>query len=320
MIKKHTLLLALLFLLAAPAAGLTATLDRVVAVVNEDLITLSELNEEGGAFFAKVKAEAPPHNRAAALRQARQQVLESLIDRKLLLQRAAKRGLTITDAEVDMQYEAIRTRNNLSEAQFTAQLTAMGRTTEQYKETLKAQIVRQRLISYEIHSKVVITGEDIEKYYQEEYGQEEEQDGMHILQIGVSVGGDPAASRMKAEQLRGMVTSGENFSDIAREYSELPSAADGGDIGVFAEDELSAAMRQGLTDLEPGQVSPIIATTGSLQFFKLLSSKKGDTVNLPPLDRVREEIRAILHERQMKEKFDRWVVKLREHSYVKEQL
>ncbi len=307
------------------SVGHAKVIDRVVAVVNEDLITLSELNEEGEHFFKKIRAEAPADQLEDALHHARKQVLNSIIDRKLLLQRAEKRGITLSPEEIDMQYYGIMEKNNLTPDQFSAELAKIGSSPETYKQSLKAQIIRQRLISYEIRSKVVITNEDIEKYYREEYGLENKEDGLHIKQIGVLWGAkgrakDKQDARLKAEQLRGMIMAGENFADIATEYSDLPSARDGGDIGVFAEDELSAPMRQGLAGLRPGEVSLVLETPSGFQFFKLLSARQGNVISQAPLELVREEIRATLHDRQMKEKFDKWVVKLREHSYVEEQL
>lgn len=319
------LLFTLLFIVLACPALHAKVIDRVVAVVNEELITLSELEEEGEHFFNKVRSEAPADQLAEALLQAQKQVLGVMIDRKLLLQRAKKRGVTITPEEIDMQYFGIMEKNGLTEEQFRVELAKMGSSPKQYKDSLKAQIVRQRLISYEIRSKVVITNEAIEKYYSTEYGLENEGDGLHILQIGVLWGDkgratDKEDALRKAEQLRGMIMAGEQFDAIAREYSDLPSAQDGGDIGIFAEDELSDTMRQGLADLKPGEMSMVLETPAGFQFFKLLSAKKGNVVSQAPLEMVREEIRSILHDRQMKEKFDKWVVKLREHSYVEEQL
>ena len=312
-----------LFTLVQP--GQAIVIDRVVAVVNEEPITLTELDEEGAHFFNKIKTQAPDHLIDEHLSRARREVLDTIIDRKLLLQRAERRGVTVSPEEIDMQFFRIMEQNKLTEEQFSKQLAKMGSTPKQYKENLKAQIVRQKLISYEIRSKVVVTDEDIEKYYREEYGLEHDQDGLHLLQIGVGWGrhgraANETEARLKAEQLRGMVLAGERFDEIAKESSDLPSAADGGDIGILAQDELSEDMRRALAGLRPGQVTSIMQTAAGFQFFKLVSARQGNVVSHAPLEMVREEIRATLHERLMKKKFDDWVVKLREHSYIKVQL
>lgn len=316
-------LLVLLFFV--PCLSQAEVIDRVVAVVNDDLITLSELYSEGALHFDKIRQQVPPEQRAEALATARKEILSSLIERKLIAQRAAKRDITLSDEEVDMQYFHVLEQNNLSEEQFKTELAKAGITPTMYKENLRSQMIRQRLIGVEIRSKVVITNEQIEEYYHSQYGQQSEGDGLHILQIGCLWGpgsktADKKEARMRAEQLRGMVMAGENFKDIAQSYSELPSATDGGDIGIFLQDELSTPMQDGLAGLRPGEVSPIIESGESFQFFKLLSAKSGNVITQAPLESVREEIRALLTGQLLKEKFDRWVIQLRESSYVEEQL
>lgn len=315
---------SLLLLLLLPGLAQAEVIDRVVAVVNDDLITLSELNSEGALHFDKIRQQVPPEQRAEILAAARQEILQGLIERKLIEQRAAKRGIEVSDEEVDLQYYRMMEQNNLSEEQFTAELAKAGLTPAGYKKNLRSQILRQRLLSIEIHSKVVVTNEEIEEYYHNEYGQSKD-DGLHILQIGCQWGpGGKSASqeeaRRRAEQLRGMVQAGENFQEIAQSYSELPSASDGGDIGVFKRDELSPAMQEGLADLRPGEISELIEHNDSFQFFKILSAKSGNIITQAPLESVREEIRDLILQKKLKEKFDNWLVLLRENSYIKEQL
>lgn len=315
----------LAFLLLLPALAHAEVIDRVVAVVNDDLITLSELNSEGALHFDKIREQVPPEERSQALASARKDILANLIERKLITQRAAQRDIVVSSEEVDMHYFRVMEQNNFSEEQFATELAKSGITPQMYKDNLQSQIIRQRLLSAEIHSKIVITNEQIKEYYSTEYGLQTEGDGLHILQIGFlwgpgrkSAGKDEA--RMRAEQMRGMVMAGENFKEIARTYSDLPSAADGGDIGILGRDELSKAMQEGLAGIRPGEVSSIIETGESFQFFKLLSSKSGSVITQAPLETVQEEIRNLLQERQLKAKFEQWITQLRENSYIEEQL
>jgi peptidyl-prolyl cis-trans isomerase SurA len=312
-------------LLLLPGLAHAEIIDRVVAVVNDDLITLSELNSEGALHLEKVREQVPVEQRAEALAQVRKQVLTSMIDRLLIEQRAGKRGIHISNDEVDMQYYRILEQNNVDEEDFARKLKQAGLTPEIYKRNLKSQITRQRLLNREINSKIVISDAQIELYYLQEYGQESAEDGTHIMQIGCLFSKSTEAdfkqdTKRRVKQLRGMVLAGENFKDIARSYSDLPSASDGGDIGVFLENELSKEMQHGLAGVRPGQISEIIETATGYQFLKILSTKSGNTITQAPLDLVRDDIIAILREKEKREKFDRWVIQLREHAYIKEQL
>lgn len=299
--------------------------DRVVAVVNDEIITLSELNAEAEPTFAKIREQVPPEKISLTISQARKEILSAMIDNKLVTQRAAKRKIEVTEEEIDAAIDNILQENNATREQFLNQLAAMGTTEENYRKTLKSQILRSKLISYEIRSKLVVTNEQIEEYYKRMNSPENTPEGYHILQIGLSWGENGSSSsrqeaRKKAGQLRDMVVAGENFKELASDYSDLPSGVDGGDIGVFRKDELAGYMWEAIKELRPGEVSKVIETPSGFQFFKLLAARVGDVVAQAPLDSVRDEIRASLYDEQMKERFDNWLKQLRDHSYVKELL
>jgi len=312
-------------LVVATVALAGELVDRVVAVVNDDVITLSELEEEAAPAFAKIRAEAPAAQVDDAIQKARRDILRSMIDHKLLLQRAANRQIEVSDAEIDAAIDRIMEENSLTVEQFREQLAAMGVSEGKYRSSLRDQILRSRLLSYEIRSKVVITNEQIEAYYRDKYLQHNSPEGYHILQFG-SGWEDKGRSASKeealkrAEQLREMVLAGENFNEIAKSYSDLPSGVDGGDIGTFKKEELADYMWQSIKDLHPGEVSPVIETPAGFQFFKLLSKSSDGVIAQAPLENVKEEIRATLYDQELKKKFEYWVKELRENSYVKELL
>lgn len=327
--RRLPLTAAILLLIASLAFSSIAKagdlVDRVVAVVNDDLITLSELEEEAAPTIAKIKAEAPASQVDDAIKKARLEILRGMIDHKLLLQRAADRQIEVSDAEVNSAMDNIMEQNNLTKEQFLQQLAAMGVSEEKYRVSLHDQILRSRLLAYEIKSKVVITNEQIEAYYRDKYIQNDVPDGYHILQFGSgwedkgrSATQEEALKR--ADQLREMIISGENFNDIAKNYSDLPSGADGGDIGTFKKNELADYMWQAIKDLHPGEVSPVIETPAGYQFFKLLSKSSDGVIAQAPLENVKEEIRAKLYDQELKKKFEYWVKELRENSYIKELL
>ncbi|MCB2183156.1 MAG: peptidylprolyl isomerase [Desulfobulbaceae bacterium] len=319
--------LCLLTLLSAHASGGVEPLlvDRCVAVVNDDIITLSELNEEAAPTIKKIMELAPPEQVDSAIEKARKDILSEMIDRKLIFQRAAKRGIEVSEADIDSAIERILEQNNLTVEQFRAQLDRMGSSEEKYRETLHSQIIRSKLIGYEIRSKVVITDEQIEDYYNNSSKNTTSSPGFHILQFGNAWGENGRSSskddaEKRAHQLRDMIAAGENFKELAKTYSDLPSAEDGGDIGTFQKDELAPYMWNAIKDLRPGDVSDVIETPSGFQFFKLISSSQDGIISQAPLETIKEEIRATLYEEELKKKFDNWVKLLRDNSYVEELL
>ena len=299
--------------------------DRIVAKVNDEVITLSELNEEGEATFEKIRQNAPPDQIRNSIRQAKKDILTGLIDRMLISQKAEISGLSVSNEDLDATIDRILEQNKISMERFQEQLQAMGMTEAQYREKMKNQILQSKLINYEIRSKVVITDEKVRRYYDESFGQQESSEGYHLLQIGCLWGPDGRSETRldagkRAEQLHAMISEGENFKEIAKAYSDLPSASDGGDIGVFKKEELASYMLDAIKGLNPGQVSEIIETSAAFQFFKLLSSREGNIVQQAPFETVKEEIRTLLYEQELRENFDKWVKQLRDEAFIEELL
>lgn len=318
----HLLCLFLATILPATAEQLV---DRIVAVVNDEVITLSELEREAAPTIEKIKQQVPEAEQEEIIKKARLDILRSLIDEKLLLQRAKERNMEVSDQEIDAAMERIAQDNNLTMDQFKNELVKNGLTEQQYRATLKKQILRSKLLAFDIRSKVVITNEQVEAYYRSMNRGENAVGGYHILQFGSTWGENGRSATReealkRAEQLREMVLAGENFADIAKQYSDLPSAKDGGDIGFLEKEEMADYMRDAISALKPGEVSKVIETPAGFQFFKLLASNRDGVVTQPALADIREEIRAELYDQELKKKFDSWVRELKENSYVEELL
>lgn len=326
--RLHIIFLSslLFFLMVSHSYG-EHLIDRVVAVVNDDVITLSELNKTGKEFFARVKEKAPEAEMDKAMAKARDDVLSSMIDKIIVRQQAEKLSITVAEEEVDAAIDQILARNNATIEDFRRELAAMNLQEQEYRDNIRDQILQSKLINYEVRSRIVVIEDEIKEYYQKEYTQEKGESGYHILQIGFtwrnSVSLEKAGfdtkeeAREKAEEVRTRVLDGESFKGLAQSYSNLPSAADGGDIGIFKKDELADYMKDVILAMKPGDISPIVETGNTFQFFKLLSVREGDIVVKAPYESVREEIRDILYRAKMEDQYKKWVKSLRDEAYVK---
>ena len=312
MMKRCGSLTALLFFLLSSWAG-AKVVDSGAAVVNQDVITVSEVEEAGKAIFTQIKAEAPPGQQEEALRQAREAVLDKLINKHLLLQQAEEMKISVSPTEIDAAQKDIMAQGGLSAEAFQAELRKMGLTEAQYRENLKEQILSSRLIGYAVRSKVVIPEEKLKEYYTNSYPVKGAE--YHLLQLGVSVEKSRKDAAEKTEKLRQQALAGADFKQLARQHSELPSAADGGDIGVFQADELAPATREAVTALQPGDISPVIDTGDHFMIFKLLSSEH--KAEKTPYESVREEIHTILLKQEMEARYKTWIEEIRKQAYIK---
>ncbi|MCI5166094.1 MAG: hypothetical protein D3903_08345 [Candidatus Electrothrix sp. GM3_4] len=161
-------------------------IDSSIAVVNQDVITLSDVNNIGKAIFRQISEEAPPEQREEALKQARKKIVTQLIENKLLTQQAAALHISVTDPEIDRAQKQVMQRNGFSNEDFRGELKKMGLSNARYRETLRDQILRSKLINYEVRSKVVIPDEEIQKYFEQQYSEQAKAEGYYLLQLGVS--------------------------------------------------------------------------------------------------------------------------------------
>lgn len=321
--KKFVLLL--LFFFCTPHSVPAELVDRSVAIVNNDIITLSEVNELGQPLFQKAASEVPPEKLEEVMGQIRASVIQKLIDKKLLLQEAGKMQITVSEPEVDNALQRILVNNKISRQQFLEELKSMGMTEPLYREDLKGQILRSKLVNYEVRSKVIIPEEKIIDYYDLHYTEQVGSGGYYILQIGVSrntldANGNklgPKKAKAKITKVHNLARQGENFKELAHQYSDLPSAKDGGDIGIFQEKEMAPFMRNAIVGLKPGQISKIVETPSGYQFFTILSSQEGQIITKVPYESVKEEIREKLYQQEMQLLYKNWIESIRDKAYIK---
>jgi len=314
----------LLFFLCAALSYGGDYVDRVVAVVNDDVILQTELEKAGREYFERIRMKAPAGEVESAIEKARGEVLSSLIDNMIVKQKAAELGLTVEEAEIDNAIAQILSDNNATLEEFRKELDKVNVSMQDYRDNLRNQILQSRLVGQQVRSRIVIVEEDIKEYYEKEYTQEKGESGYYILQIGfnwknlVTLDGvSQEEAREKAEAIRARVLAGESFGELARSYSDFPSATDGGNLGLIKKDEMAAYMRDAILSMHPGDISPIIETGSTFQFFKLLSSREGDLVVKAPYESVKDEIREILYRQEMEKDYKAWVENLREQAYIK---
>lgn len=299
--------------------------DKVVAVINDEVITLSELEEETAGLFRSITQQNPAKPISDALEEAREVSLNSMIEHRLIKQKADKYNVTVTEADIDAAYEKMRNGMSLNPTEFRQKLEKSGLTEESYRKKLKSQILQSKLLSYDVRSKIIVTEEMVLDYYNENYTSRVDKDSYYLLQMGFSwpktddpekVKANKQETRDRAERVYNLAKNGQDFKMLAGKFSDLPSASDGGDIGTFTLDEMVPAMRNAVTSLKPGGISKIIETPAGYQFFKLLSGEENAIVVTDSLEAVKEEIREKIFEEKLNAAYSEWVKKLKEDAYI----
>jgi peptidyl-prolyl cis-trans isomerase SurA len=311
----------LTFLTACPSPA--KLIDKVVAVVNGEVITSIELEQAVQGIVTKLRQTTSPTKLTEALAKAREATLNEMIEGMLIVQKARELEIKVTTEDIDNSIKKIAADNGLTLAQLYKELTKSNVNEEEYRRKLGNQILRSKLLNYEVGSRIVISEEKIRQYYDTVYTKQEVADGYHIIQMGFTWGTPQSSSsnkegaRQRAENIRKMVKEGQDFRELTRSFSDLPSRKDGGDLGFFKEDEMADYMHKIIIDLQPGQISEIVETPESFQFFLLLARNIGGKAEIAPFELVSDEIRGKLGQEELQKSYQNWMKELREQALIK---
>ncbi|MGN6329793.1 MAG: peptidylprolyl isomerase [Rhodanobacter sp.] len=275
-----SLLLALAIALPAHAQLLTPAsapasqpLDRIVAVVDEDVILQSELDQA----VASVQQQYAAHPEQLPPQQVLQkQVLNRLVLMKLQIAKAQEQGIRISDADIDQAVAAVAAQNKLTPEQLRNEVERSGESYEAFRKQLGDQLMVQRLQQSVVQSSVTITDSEINNLLSSPTYRAGEVHLAHI-QISIPGGADAAAiqaSAEKAQQALDAIKGGMDFNAAAIRYSDAPDALDGGDLGWRKLDEIPPAFAETLASMKPGDVSAALRGPTGFHIIKLIGQRE----------------------------------------------
>jgi peptidyl-prolyl cis-trans isomerase SurA len=312
-------LLAVVSLLAliCAAPAWSAVVDRVVAVVNDDIVLLSELNEALAPYYKKIAAAGYSDEQARRMRfKTREEVLAQLVDETLTDQEIKRLGLTVSSAEVDSMLERIKEVNYLTDEELRAALEREGTTLAAYREDLEEQLLRTKLVNIEVKSKIVVTEADINAYYETHQSRYQGEPEYHLRNIVLDIPDAEAATavRKQMEAIVAEIEAGLSFAEAARRYSQSVLAQEGGDLGRISLSTLSEEIRSALAGLKAGESTDIVVTDQGLQLFYIeaLYPAAGRS-----LAEASAEIEDKLYKQIVDDKFDTWLKHLRSQAHIK---
>ena len=265
--------------LALAAAHLFAqTGDYIVAVVNQELVTNSEVNQRLARVreeAARSKATLPP------LSALRKQVLESLIDERVMVTNARDTGARIDDPEIDRAVANVATQNQMTLAQLRERLRQEGIPFTKYRETIRDQIMVERVREREVVSRIKVSDAEIDEVIEKRRKAAGTSTQINVAQILVTVpegaaDGVVAERRARADGALNRVRGGEDFATVAREISEDSNRAQGGEMGMRPVDRLPDLFARAVQGLKPGEVAPDLIRSGAgFHVLKLVDRKDG---------------------------------------------
>ncbi|HXH84986.1 MAG TPA: peptidylprolyl isomerase [Candidatus Tectomicrobia bacterium] len=289
--------------------------DRIIAVVNNDAITLAELQESMVAWRAENRQAA-----GTSEERVRQELLDRLIESRLQLQEAEREKITVDEAELEAELaERIKRFGVKNQEQFEEQLKRQGVTLEAVKRRLRDSMRVNKLVNRRVRLRVSVTDQEVTEYLDKNRAKLEtglSYHARHILVVPEDRESDAAweAARIKAEMLRTELRQGADFAELARKHSQDPaSARDGGDLGTLKRGELAEDVEAAILRLAPGEVSAPFRSQAGYHVFRLEGK---ETLEGEGLARIRQQIRDILLRQKFEERLDAWLKDIRQRAII----
>jgi peptidyl-prolyl cis-trans isomerase SurA len=332
------LLLAIGCALLLPSVSPADTVvEEIIARVNNEIVTRSEYVRSRDQLKQEIQQQdAANADRAFADRQ--RDVLRDLIDQQLLLQKAKDLGIT-GDTELIKKLDEMRKQMNLeSMEELEKAAEAQGASYEDFKQNLRNQIVTQRVIGQEVGSKLAMNKEEEKKFYDEHKAEMEQPEQVRLSEILIApkapakpaAGADAAkpepplapeadteaaleAAKAKAQDLLDQIHKGAKFADLAKKYSDGPSAKEGGDLGPFKRGTLAKELEDRVFALKTGEITDVIRTK---QGYVILQAVEHQMAGIPTMKEVEPRIQDALYMQKLQPALRTYLTTLREEAFI----
>ena len=310
-------LLLIVFTLA-PGYLLAEITNRIVARVNSDIITLHDLNTSIKKLTRSSAKDLQLRNEKKFY-EIRRAILDNLINEKIADQQIIKLGIKVTAKDVEEAIEKVKKENNFTQEELIYGLKQEGVSLKEYKENIKEEIERFRLVNYEVKSKIVITEEEIKKYYQTHSKEYTEVSKVRLERIFLRIKSpndkeDIARVKSLGVKILQRLRQGHDFSEMAKIYSQGPAGPEGGHLGWIKVSQLEPVLRKKIDKLLVGENTDLDLVPSGFQIIKLAEEKKG---GLKPFEEIRDAIYSKLFKEKVEKRYAAWLNKLRKESFIK---
>jgi peptidyl-prolyl cis-trans isomerase SurA len=319
--KKALFILGMTIAIALPTAA-QQKIEQIVARVNGDIILKSEMDHELDVrrFEMMKQPGMDPTKLEQEMADESKVILRDLIDRALLLQIAKEAGLNAdTDVEKTMEDLRVQQKFETREELEKAIIKDYG-DLDEFKNDIRTKFLTQQVIEHEVYGRMIVTNEEMRKYYEEHKSDFDRPAGIRIAEITVLVDrrlpDQVAVQRKKIEDALAAVKKGDDFGDVAEKYSEVTTAERGGDMGFVSGDlkeNLNEDIAKALEGVDKGQVTNIVEFNDAFTFFKVTDKHSGGILSF---DLAQREIQYQLLSKAAPDKVRAFLTELRENAFV----
>ncbi len=310
--RRAASLVALAAVLCARPAS-AEVIERILAVVNDEIITEQDLQLAMAPVIAQYRTAYAGDEFEEKAKEARREFLNKVIDDKLILSEAKTKKVIVGDAEVDEMMS--ETRNKFSSREiFLRAIEEQGLTEKKLWNRFRDQLMTQKLVNYEVRSKVSVSPGEVNEYYKahsQEFVQGDRVRLQHIL-IRLSQHSEEEAKAL-ASKVYDELKQGKPFDELAKTYSEGAEAKEGGDMGWVEKGQLMGEIDEKVFALQEGQLTEPIKSSLGYHLFKVVERKQ---FSVKPLADVRMQIQDIIFKDKLKTRLTAWLQSLKKNAYI----
>ncbi len=300
-------MVTLLALPAAPPAMAGPVNDTIVAIVNNEVITLKDLKDYIGGIYRQLKVEnKSPEEINEVMASYEQKGVNQLVEDKLILAAAGQKGLEVRPDVVNKRLKEVKDRYS-GEEEFLAGLNAQGMTVTDLKNKLLDQMKARYMVDIEVKQKIFVNPQEVTNYYNAHPDEFERKSRSSLQSIYISFDKGRDEARQRAMEARRRLAAGEDFEKLSKEYSELPS------VGTMEEGQMVPAVEQVVFALKLGEVSQPVGVEGGVYIFKVIGISPGRKESLVE---AKDRIYTKLYDDAFQKSFKDWIDKLRKKNYV----
>ena len=306
--KKHQ---ALIIAISLSTAALTpkafALDDAIIAIVNSEVITLRDLKDYIHNTYISLVAEGIGEDQLRSIMSDLQvNGINKLIEDKLILSKANELGLEIRDKIVDDRLAEIKKKYTSDEI-FTDALIRNGATISDLRKKILEQFKIKYVIDDQVRSKIFVNPQEVTDFYERNLESYQKKERVNLDSIFITFKNDKDAARAKADEALKLIQEGKDFTEIAKTYSESPS------VGVMERGQLQPNIEEKIFKLKEGEISSAIEVPNGIYIFKLLKRFPTETA---PLKEVKDGIYDLLFKKKFKDRFTKWLDKLKKNAYI----
>ena len=266
---------------AATTPARAEVIERVVAVVNDDAVFLSELRRRAAPFLEAVLSQAPAGQQQQQLNVLYDRLLDQLVDETLIEQTAGEMQVSVSPLEVDQALSNVQRQNGMSEEQFWEAVKSQGFTQAQYRADVRKQLLRLKVINQKVRSRVNINPEEVRAAYEDVRRRTRRSERFHAAHLFIELPAEASATTVAAAMREAKRVRAGLSPDT---FDQEANVTGGGDLGWLDQGDLPEQLENTLIDLEPGEISEPVRGPAGVHIFMLKDRKQQDEGSLPTFE------------------------------------